>query len=208
LPFLLIPSTALVFVLSTRLLNSDWGYILGFIFYWVVWCYLVPFIILGKKGIINLFRGDTSSFLRKKNWYLIALLLGTIFGAIGMYFIPEISEATPLLIWLLALPVAIIAGTGEEILWRGLYIRIFPRQLFWAYFYPTVWFTLQHVSSQLVEYSQDSFIFIAATLPLGLIFGLVAYRTNSIKWNTLAHILLALFALGTPITTSIHNLVS
>ena len=146
LPFLLIPSTALVFTFSARLLSNDWGYLLGFLFYWVVWCYLVPFIFLGKQGIISLFKEEPAPLLRKHNWYLIVLLLGTITGAIIMYFIPRIGDA-PLLIVLLAIPIAIVAGTGEEILWRGLYIRSFPGHLFWAYLYPTIWFALQHISS-------------------------------------------------------------
>ncbi len=206
LPFLLIPSTALVFIFSARLLNNDWGYLLGFLFYWVIWCYLVPFIFLGKQGVINLFKDESSSLFRKNSWYLIVLLLGTIIGAIVMYFIPRFGDAR-LLVVLLALPIAIVAGAGEEILWRGLYIRSFPGHLFWAYLYPTIWFALQHISSQLIELSEGTPIFIASTFALGLIYGLVAYRTGSIRWNALAHILISFFALGEPITTSIYHLV-
>jgi len=50
LPLLLIPSMALVFVFSARILSNDWAYLLGFLFYWLVWCYMVPLIILGKQG--------------------------------------------------------------------------------------------------------------------------------------------------------------
>jgi membrane protease YdiL (CAAX protease family) len=205
LPFLLIPSTALVFVFSARMLSNDWGYLIGFLFYWAIWCYLVPFIFLGKQGIVNLFKKEPSSLFRKNNWYLIILLLGTIIGAVVMYFIPRFGDA-PLLVMLFAIPIAIIGGAGEEILWRGLYIKSFPGHLFWAYFYPTIWFAVQHISSQLIEWGESTPLFIALTVPLGLVYGLVAYRTGSIRWNSLAHILISFFGLGEPISTSIYQL--
>jgi len=50
---------------------------------------------LGKDGIIALFKEKTSYLFRKKNWYLIVLLAGTIAGALIMYFLPNVIN-TPL----------------------------------------------------------------------------------------------------------------
>jgi len=122
-----------------------------------------------------------------------------------MYFLPNIRTVPPIIIFL-AVPVSIIAGTGEEILWRGIYIRSFPGNIFLAYLCPTIWFAIQHLSSQLPEWSSGDWVFIVSTFPLGLVYGLVAYRTNSIRWNALTHTVISLFGLGMPVTTSIYNL--
>ncbi|MFQ6116017.1 MAG: hypothetical protein ACE5NG_18300, partial [bacterium] len=64
----------------------------------------------------------------------------------------------------------------------------------------------QHLSSQLPEWSSGDWVFIASTFPLGLVYGLVAYKTNSINWNASAHSVIAFFGLGMPVTASIYNL--
>ncbi|MCS6908878.1 MAG: hypothetical protein RML93_13510 [Anaerolineales bacterium] len=48
IPFLLLPTTAAVFALATRLLGAEAGYLFGFGFYWLFWCLFVPQRLLGK----------------------------------------------------------------------------------------------------------------------------------------------------------------
>jgi hypothetical protein len=55
LPWLLLFSTALVFICLARWLGRDGGYVLGFVFYWAVWCYAVPCIMLGPTGVLSSF---------------------------------------------------------------------------------------------------------------------------------------------------------
>ncbi len=205
LPILLIASTATVFLLTNYFLEKDWSYVIGFAFYWAVWCYLIPSIMLGKQGFIGIFR-EKSPFFSKKNWYLIILLMGTIVGSVFMYYIPNF-QTTPLPVILLAVPLSIIAGAGEEILWRGLYIKSFPNQLFLSFLYPTLWFSVQHVSSSLISWTAATPFFIALTLPLGLVYGLVSFKTESVRWNAIAHILISFFAFATPVSISLYHLI-
>jgi len=51
LPILLVLSTALVFVFASKWLGKEFGYLLGFVFYWLVWCLLVPLFILKREGL-------------------------------------------------------------------------------------------------------------------------------------------------------------
>ena len=205
LPVMLISTTALVFYHAASLLGLDWGYLIGFLFYWIIWCYLVPYTILRRSGFIGLFSKSALSLFQIRHWYLGALLLATVVGAITMFFLPKINAVQPVVIFL-AIPIAVIAGTSEEILWRGVYIRSFPRNIFLAYLLPTIWFSIQHLSSQLPEWSSNDWIFIISTFPLGVVYGLVAYRTNSIRWNAIAHSVIAFFGLAMPVTTSLYNL--
>ena len=68
LPVLLVSTTAPVFYYSAKLLALDWGYLIGFLFYWIIWCYLVPFILLKQSGFIGLFKQGSISLLHKKIW--------------------------------------------------------------------------------------------------------------------------------------------
>jgi membrane protease YdiL (CAAX protease family) len=205
LPLLLISTTGSIFYYSASSLGVDWSYLIGFLFYWIVWCYVIPLILLKPHGFYELFKKGAVSIFGKHNWYLSVLLFATVIGALIIYFIPNVITA-PLPVIILAIPLSIIAGTGEEILWRGLYIRSFPGNLLLSYLFPSIWFSVQHISSQLPEWSGESLILIASTLPLGLVYGLVAFKTNSIRWNALAHTIISFFGLAMPITTSIYNL--
>jgi len=50
IPFLLIPSAALVFITLAKWLGKEIGYLLGFLFYWTVWCLFAPLILLGTHN--------------------------------------------------------------------------------------------------------------------------------------------------------------
>lgn len=52
LPILLLLSTALVFISLSQWFGKELGYVLGFTFYWVMWCLIVPLILLGKDGFL------------------------------------------------------------------------------------------------------------------------------------------------------------
>ena len=206
LPVLLIPSTALVFVSMSQWLGKELGYVLGFLFYFIVWCLAVPLIYLGRHGLLSLFKEETPLF-RKENWLLIIFLLLTTFGAAVMY-LPSIANA-PILLVAIALPVAIISGTCEEILWRGLYTKVFPHRLILGFIYPTIGFAVWHVSPQLVFPSASGIVaFAGSTFFLGLCYGAVAYKTGSIKWTALSHSLNGILALGGALAPSIFRLVS
>lgn len=53
-----------------------------------------------------------------------------------MYFSSFINA--PILLIIVAVPAAIINGIFEEILWRGLYIKTFPKKLFSGFIYPSM----------------------------------------------------------------------
>ena len=109
------------------------------------------------------------------------------------------------------IPVAIINGTCEEILWRGLYIKNFPNKVMLGLIYPSIGFAIWHLSPQLVFPSEGGIIgvliFIISTFFLGFCYGWVSYKTKSIKWNALSHSLNSILAFGIPISSSLVTLI-
>lgn len=180
LPIALILTTALVFFIFSNFFGSSLGYFTGFSFYYVVWCYSVPLALIGKDGFVSLFK-EANPLFRKRNWHLIILFFLLIFGTLIMYLIPSITEATLVLV-LLAIPIAIVHGVGEETLWRGLYVRAFPENAFLGIIYPTVGFALWHLSPQIIFPAENGIlIFLVSTFFLGLTNALIAYKTSSIS---------------------------
>jgi membrane protease YdiL (CAAX protease family) len=88
---------------------------------------------------------------------------------------------------------------------------MFPKNVKLGLIYPTVGFAIWHLSPQIVFPSEGGLvgiiIFVILTFFLGLSYGWVSYRTNSIKWNALSHSINGILAFGIPISTSIFTLI-
>lgn len=202
LPVLLIPSTALVFVSLSGWLNAELGYVLGFAFYWLVWCLLVPLHMIGGGGIVSLFK-ERAPLFRRSNWVAAGLFVLIVVITIIMYP-PTNVVAAPARLLVVAIPVAIINGICEEVLWRGLYVRAFPENPLLGVVYPAVGFALWHISPQLVFPAQTGiWTLVLSTFFLGISYGWISYRTSSIRWNAISHGLGGILDLGGAIAPSI-----
>lgn len=209
LPVLLLGSTAFAFVSLSSLLGREWGYVGGFLFYIGFWCLLIPYLILGKGNFLSVFKEESPLFA-KQNWLPVLLLLLTTAGAFGMFLSHDLAQ-TPLALAAISIPTAIIAGTGEEILWRGLYVKVFPKQILAGFIYPSIGFAVWHLSPQLLYPAQMSggmFAFAGLTFFLGLCYGWVAYRTGSCKWTAISHSLNGILDLGGALAPAILVLIS
>ena len=184
LPILLIASASCVFYFAARLWGRDIGYLVGFLFYWLIWCLLVPLLLLGRRYVSML--RDKKPLFRRKNWWIILLLATTVIMPVFMYLIPGFAS-TPLPVMLLGIPLALIHGFFEETFWRGLYISFFPDDLVMGLIYPTLFFSLWHIAPQLAMPSGSPAVFVLSTVPLGFTYGLTAYAAKSAKWSVIAH---------------------
>lgn len=102
----------------------------------------------------------------------------------------------PLTLILLAVPLATINGFCEELLWRGLYVRLFPRNPWLAILYPSVGFALWHLAPQTVFPTENIPGFMISTFFLALPYGFIAYRTGSARWTAISHSLSGILALS------------
>lgn len=187
LPWLLLLSTYLVFIWSVNSFGLKAGYLFGYLFYWIFWCYLIPFLILKPAGLASLFKkNNLSAFIYG------LLLIPIIIAFLGIPFRPYLFKLTPL-IAIVSLLSALVNGTGEELFWRGIYSEHFPNDLVWGYLYPTLMFALWHLSPRAVQSAGAStFSFLLGALLMGLCWGFIAWKTKSIRWTVISHIIVNL----------------
>jgi membrane protease YdiL (CAAX protease family) len=196
LPILLIASNAVIFTVLSQLAGDETGYLLGFIFYWSFWCLLIPGLLVRKHRFASLLTDRRPLFGRDNR--PAALLWGlVIFVAILMYG-RDFLAAPPALI-LIAVLLAVVNGVCEELLWRGVYVRVFPANPWWGILYPSIGFAAWHFVPQMVYPAENVFGFVLSTLFLGLVYGFIAYRTGSAKWTAISHSLSGAVALAAPL---------
>jgi uncharacterized protein len=140
--------------------------------------------------------GNPASIFLQKGKLRSGLIIGiTVFIAIAAISIPwakwqyqtgdlSLSRVVPWIPWILLFVLA--NGINEELLFRGLFLRklephlgAFPANLCMA-----IPFTMLHIG---VDYTQNSLMFLAFLLPLGLLLGYVMQKTNSIIGSWLIH---------------------
>ena len=189
-PPILLITTYVTFWILGKLLGSINGYLGGFLFYWIVWCSLLPILLFGFRQIKNMFR-DSEHRFRKPRIIGLIFVAGPFIVPFFSMFLPKIGEASLSIFFVSAL-FAIVNGTMEELLWRGAFVKAFPKSWLWSYLFPSIWFGYWHLSPQVIFPSQmpgGDFGFATMSIFMGLTFGWVAKKTNSIRWTTLAHIL-------------------
>lgn len=204
LPFLLLPVMVGIFTIFSRWLGAEAGYLLGFGFYWLFWCLLVPRWLLGKAEFAVILH-DRASLFSRTNWLAAFLWLAVTLIAVLMY--AEEFIRAPLTLILLAMPLATLNSFCEEILWRGLYVRRFPRNPWLGILYPSLGFALWHLAPQVTFPAENVLGFVLSTFFLALPYGYIAYRTGSAKWTAISHSLSGILALGGYLAPSVLVLI-
>jgi membrane protease YdiL (CAAX protease family) len=184
----------------TRALGPRLGYFLGFAVYWIGWCVLFPLWVVGWRGIRDMFGPARPRFGRPAWLGLTALGLPLVLGY-AVAFPRALADATPGIV-LASLGLASVNATGEEILWRGLYRRMFPGDTWLGLVWPTIGFGVWHFAPQSVRPNTRpggawSFVLVAGVFGLG--WAWLAQRSGSIRWTTAAHILFDFAGLGASI---------
>jgi len=179
---------------ATLALGRREGFTVGLLFYWLVWCLLLPFALLGRAGFRELFGRSTREIRIRES---VLLMLPPVVGFTSIF---------PLLLWIgeprlfvVAATIAIVNGTCEEVLWRGTYLKVFGNRLWGGVLYPAIGFGLWHVAPIAVHWSWSpgrALALAACAALVGLMYGLVARHTGSIRWTILSHILMNVAGLG------------
>lgn len=174
------------------------GYLLAFVVYWAGWCLLVPaFLLGGWRNVLGLFRAEPRRGSRL-SWKTSLLVLWPLPFPILFRFVPQLSEAN-LAILVVSLLIGVVIGVTEEVLWRGVYLRLFPESVRLNTLYPSVMFALWHLAPQAVHANPSpggaaSFVFYS--LVLGLTYATHARKSGSIRGATLSHCIHDAFGLG------------
>lgn len=203
LPGALLVSSGWFFRQAGQRLGSELGYLAGFAFYWLFWCLLVPWLAVRKDGLVSLLT-DCRPLFGRQNWLAALFWVIVIVVAVWMYG-KDFLAAQPA-VMLVAFPLAAVNGVCEELLWRGLYVRVFPANARLGILYPAIGFAAWHFVPQMVYPAENLVGFVLSTFFLGLAFGYIAYCTGSAKWTAISHSLSGALALAAPLTQIIISL--
>ncbi len=177
-----------VFQLLAEAIESDRiAWCLGLATYWLVWGTVFPIVIIGIDNIRVLVSP------RKIDKKVLMLLAIPLIGAIGARLVPGMGgyeKESALIVFLL---VSSTFGNGffEEVLWRGVYTRLFPTNAFYRMIWPSVWFGIWHyipVSASNSELMGLIGMMVGPTM-MGLYLSYLTKKTNTLWWAILAHII-------------------
>lgn len=196
-PFLLL-TTYFAYRFLVGRLGPRRGYLAGFLFYWLAWCLLLPLVLLGPQGFLDLFRLEGTGL--GDPWWLglIALLIPLALGY-GYAFPRALRRRPGWSVLLVSAALALVNGTLEEVLWRGTYAAVFPNDWLLAILFPALGFGLWHLAPQSVHPNTapgGRWSLVAVAAALGLLWGWVAYSGGSILWVVVSHILFDFAGLG------------
>ncbi|WP_166242958.1 CPBP family intramembrane glutamic endopeptidase [Paenibacillus turpanensis] len=205
---MLVAVQIICFQLFVRLLGDSWGYLLGYVVYWVCWC--VPIIavyrnVLHKGNDRRVFRADTimggwkrsdgASFSRARWIALLAVFLPAM--GTGLTVFPPAAYAGGWTVVALAVFFALINAPLEELLWRKVFPAVFPGRVLLGYVLPTVCFGAWHLAPALAKDSgMDGGIaaFAGGALGMGMLWGWYAFRYQTVVPTIIAHFLTNTFA--------------
>lgn len=190
-PPLLCVSMLILIPLLTNVLGTTAGYIIGFCIYWFIFCIPVSLYLSHGFGYIRgiYFQKSNLPIATKLIYYVLAFIpcLGTLFAV----FI-EIAPKAGFKVLLLALGFALINGTIEEMFWRGLFNKVFTKNIFLSFVFPSIFFGIWHIAlfmAKGITYQGGFSSLVGGAFIMGLLWGFIAYKTKSIKIVTIAHVI-------------------
>jgi membrane protease YdiL (CAAX protease family) len=170
------------FQLLSGALGQTAGWYLGLATYWLVWGGVFPWLMIGKASIQQLIRPQ------KLTSGISLLVLFPLLMA-GLYrFLTGMDYDKPS-VWTFLLLVSTNFGNGvfEEILWRGMYLELFPDSVFFRIVWPSTWFALWHYAPGSVSLSGNAIGLMIGSGLMGFYLSFLANRTGTIWWTIIAH---------------------
>lgn len=191
------PSMRVVFGLTAARLGRRRGYLAGFVLYWVGWCVSVPLWLLGRQRAVALFRARPADASGVRRRDLLAVAVPPLLG-FSVAFPRQIRQAGVVDVAGSAL-LAIVNATGEELLWRGVYLTLYPDAPLLNALYPSLGFAAWHYAPQSIFPNTRPGGRTSLVVTAGLVGGVyvrVAQRAGSLRWTTLSHLLFDFSGLG------------
>lgn len=168
------------------------GYLFALTFYWLFFC--LP--VIGWHALEGSDGRLFTEKLRWRDWWIIPLLLVQVSIVALANFVPNTSILTQGSMYL-ALLIAAINGPLEEMAWRGGFLGTFrdkPRLGFWLGW---ALFTAWHIPLALshdIVFDGGALTLVGGASALGLFWAWIAWRTGSVFYVSLAHMLTNVFA--------------
>lgn len=174
-----------LFPALTYSFDKSRGVLIALAIYWGAVCFGFGLTIIGLRNLKRLYARP-----KPANALNLALAILPVVLVFFAAFLPVATSLSPRIL-LLATLFAIINGTAEELFWRGAFIHHFPQDARYAVLYPLVLFTAWHIALALIkgaQYQGGAVALIGGAAIMGLLWGVLAWRTKSIYLSTLSHI--------------------
>jgi len=94
-------------------------------------------------------------------------------------------------VWVFLMLLSTNFGNGffEELLWRGVYMSVFPNSIIFRIVWPSVWFALWHYAPGSVHSDGNVIGLIIGSGLMGFYLSWLARKTDSIWWTIVMHTL-------------------
>lgn len=178
-PFLIIIVHLIVAYLFGQWIGK-WAFIPMMLICWCLWLFFTV-----KYGNTNSIKKWLKKPNGKKWWGLLAILVGLIPLPIFILHSNTLSN------WIIFLPWIIIALINpwiEEFYWRGLLLDYTKDWTVWkAVLYSSVLFSINHIAFGINSVANNGYDVIIATFIMGMVWGLIYLKTESLRWTILSH---------------------
>ena len=181
-PLILTGCMVLVFQFTTRVFGERLGWYIGLVIYWLIWGAVYPWLMIGLKSIGHLIRPQ------KLTIKIFFFVLFPLLMAAGYRFVPGMEYQKPS-VGILILLISTNIGNGffEEILWRGVYMTLFPESVMYRIVWPSLWFGVWHYAPGSVSSSGHVIPLMIGACVFGFYLSFLALKTRTIWWSIVTH---------------------
>jgi membrane protease YdiL (CAAX protease family) len=183
-PLILLGVMYPVFQLLSRALGETIGWYLGLAIYWLTWCGVFPWLMIGEASIRSLVRPQ-----RLTLGIFLLVLFPLVMAALYRFATGMEYEKPGVWVFLLLLSTCFGNGFFEEVLWRGMYMELFPQRVLFRVVWSSIWFALWHYAPGSVSSSGNPIGLMIGSGLMGFYLSFLANRTGTIWWTIIAHII-------------------
>ncbi|MGD2146505.1 MAG: CPBP family intramembrane metalloprotease [Anaerolineae bacterium] len=185
-PVVLVAVMYPVFQLLAKPFRGTWriGWYLGLAVYWLIWGVAFPMLLVGRERIARLIRP------RRLTVRVLLLAMVPLVGASIYRLVPGMEYHTSSW-WELPLLLSSCLGNGlfEEVLWRGVYMEMFPENILLRIVWPSIWFALWHYLPGSVNPNGNALGLIIGSGLMGFYLSFLAKKTDTVWWAIVGHTL-------------------
>lgn len=173
-----------IFQFLSGILGEQWGWFIGLVIYWIVWGAGFSIWMIGWENIKALIQPQRLTF------GVAALVLFPVLMSALYRLVPGMGYEKPSL-WIALMLFSTTLGNGffEEVLWRGVYMSLFPENILLRIIWPSIGFALWHYAPGSVSADGNVWGLIIGAAFFGFYLSFLAKKTNTIWWSILTHFL-------------------